>query len=245
MDRDMIPPKNRETNINQANETTGSDTVSTQRRKLIRASAAVVPAIMTLRSGAAAAAAAASINGCIQRDAERAALELGPEDNVLGDSLDEAAHDQWVRIPGKAGRKLIVSSGNSSITSVYYCIKNEDISRGWDDIGGWNCYNDDSKSVKVDSLKNYWNDATDFYCVNKAGVWECVDGSRNLVKPTILATDIDAGKDVNLLVYVTSFEGEITGAAHYPNIALINDQAASPIGGSCLCSVDPNFNLLG
>ena len=142
MDRDMIPPKNSETNNNQSNETADSDTVSTQRRKLIRASAAVVPAIMTLRSGAAAAAAAASINGCIQRDAERAALELGPEDNVLGDSLDEAAHDQWVRIPGKAGRKLIVSSGNSSNTSVYYCIKNLDISRGWDDIGGWNCYND-------------------------------------------------------------------------------------------------------
>ena len=245
MDKNVIPPKIRETDIPQVHETADSDTVSTQRRKLIRASAAAVPAIMTLRSGAAAAAAAASINGCIERDAARAALELGREDNVLGDSLDEADHDGWVRIVGKAGRKLIVNAGNSSTVTVYYCIKNEDISKGWDDIAGWNCYDDKFKPVNSNSLKNHWNDATNFYCVNKAGVWECVDESRNLVTPTILPADIDKGKDVYLLVYVQSFEGEITGATHYPNIALINDQAASPIGGSCLCSVDPNFNILG
>ena len=244
MDNNVIPPKNRETDIPQTHETTDSDTVSTQRRKLIRASAAAVPAIMTLRSGAAAAAAAASINGCIERDAARAAIELGPEDNVLGDSLDEADHDGWVRIVGKAGRKLIVNTGNSS--KVYYCIKNLDISKGWDDIAGWNCYDYKFKPVNSNSLKNDWNDATNFYCVNKAGVWECVDENRNLVTPTILSADIDAGKDVYLLVYVQSFEGELTGeAAHYPNIALIDDQVASPIGGSCLCSVDPNFNILG
>jgi hypothetical protein len=65
------------------------------------------------------------------------------------------------------------------------------------------------------------------------------------VTPTIPAAGIDAGKEVLLLVYVRSYDGEITGATYYPHIALIQDQGATPIGGSCLASVCPDFNFLG
>ncbi|MGD8631292.1 MAG: hypothetical protein PVG72_11285 [Gammaproteobacteria bacterium] len=243
MDKDKELPRNRKSDTRLVEKTADSDVALAERRRLIKASAAFVPAIMTLRSGAAAAAAAASLHICIEQDAERAAIELGPEDQVFGDSPDETALDQWVRIVGKAGRKVVKTSGTSK---TWYCIRNKDSTAAWDDITGWDCYDDTSTLVNTtNNLKNYWDSATNFYCVNKAGVWECIDESGATVTPTIRPTDIDAGKDVYLLVYVASLDGEIIGATYYPRITLVQDTQASPITGSCLCSVDPNFNIQG
>ena len=63
--------------------------VSEHRRKIIKASAAVVPAIMTIRSGAAVA--MTSVNLCEEKDAARAAL-LPESDYVV------YARDEWVRM---------------------------------------------------------------------------------------------------------------------------------------------------
>ncbi|MDH3980383.1 MAG: hypothetical protein OEU91_07735 [Gammaproteobacteria bacterium] len=220
-----------------------NDTVSARRRRLIRASAAAVPVIMTLRSGAALA--VTSLHACIERDAKRAAVELGPEDQVFGDDPGETPHDEWARVGGKAGKKVTFTSGQSGNQSIWYCIRNADSTAPWDDIQGWDCYDESGVLANNTTIQSTaWAAATNFYCVNKAGIWECVDEGGGPVTPTIPAAGIDAGKDVLLLVYVTSYDGEITGATNYPHITLIRDQRATPIGGSCLASVCPDFNFL-
>jgi len=77
--------------------------VSGKRRKFIKASAAVVPAIMTIRSGAAVA--MTSINQCEERDAARAAL-LPESQYAVGDP------DEWVRMEAMS----VVIGNNPSIT---------------------------------------------------------------------------------------------------------------------------------
>lgn len=79
--------------------------VSEHRRKIIKASAAVVPAIMTIRSGAAAA--MTSINHCEERDAARAALL--PKSEYVVDAKDE-----WVRMEA-----LCVEVGNNPSITIY------------------------------------------------------------------------------------------------------------------------------
>jgi hypothetical protein len=81
--------------------------VSQQRRMLVRASAAVVPAIMTLRSGAAAAATSLT---CMDK--------LATEEP----QLQSLQPDQWVRIPGKQ-----VLHANK----VYYCVADNSVA-GWE-----------------------------------------------------------------------------------------------------------------
>ena len=82
-------------------ETVNKD-ISSQRRKIIKASAAVVPAIMTIRSGAAAAA-MTSLHACVDKDADRSAAA-----NVVYEAPDE-----WVRVAG-----LQIKSGNDDLFSV-------------------------------------------------------------------------------------------------------------------------------
>lgn len=165
--------------------------VSEQRRKIIKASAAAVPAIMTLRSGAAAA--MTSINLCIDEDAARG--NLLPENKLVwGDSIDEplGALDEWARVKGKK-----VTKGQST----YYCVKNMS--------GAWECYDSDGNPPPGSSLND---------------------------------TEIEAGMDVYLLAYVDTVSG---GYTWYPQkILVVQDQAASPITGSCLCSVNPDINLV-
>ena len=165
--------------------------VSEQRRKLIRASAAAVPAIMTLRSGAAAA--MTSINQCIDEDAARA-TQISENRLVWGDSTDEplSALDEWARVKGKK-----VTKGQST----YYCVQNMS--------GAWECYDSEGKPPPGNSLQ---------------------DG------------EIEAGMDVYLLAYVDTASG---GYTWYPQKVLaVNDQAASPITGSCLTSVNPDVNIV-
>ena len=164
--------------------------VSEHRRKIIKASAAAVPAIMTLRSGAAAA--MTSINMCIPDDASRG--NLIPENKkVWGDSFDESlgALDEWARVKGKT-----VTKGNST----YYCVQNMS--------GTWDCYDSDGKPPPGNSLHD---------------------------------NEIEAGMDVYLLAYVDTASG---GYTWYPQrVLFVKDQAASPITGSCLTSMNPDVNI--
>ena len=164
--------------------------VSEHRRKIIKASAAAVPAIMTLRSGAAAA--MTSINQCTTDVAARG--NLIPENKkVWGDSNDEPlrALDEWARVKGKK-----VTKGKST----YYCVKNMS--------GAWECYDSDGKPPPGNSLRD---------------------------------DEIEAGMDVYLLAYVDTVSG---GYTWYPQTVLVvKDQAASPITGSCLCSVNPDVDI--
>ena len=107
--------------------------ISRQRRKIIKASAAVVPAIMTLRSGAAAA--MASTYNCTARD-NKAALNETP-DYVLEASEGILPHDHWVRVPGK---KVEAPGGGSTPTFVY-CV--ETGSGGSQASPTWQCFNED------------------------------------------------------------------------------------------------------
>ncbi len=244
LDKEMTEKRNRNRHIKSSERSFSGDSISERRRTLIRASAAAVPAIMTLRSGAAAA--AGSFHACIARDAERAAIEIGPEDLVFGDDPTETEHDQWVRIVGKCGRKVVSLHGASTQQTTWYCLRNNNSATDWDDIDGWDCYTETGLLLPNNSPipADAWDAATRFYCVNRDGIWECVEEGGTPLITTIPVTGIDAAKDVYLLVYVQSFDGTITGATYYPHITMITDQAA-PITGSCLASVDPDFNILG
>ena len=160
---------------------------STQRRKIIKASVAVVPAIMTIRSGAAAA--LTSINMCAERDALEA-RDIRESKYVLGD--DEAFEmDKWVRVRG-----LKVQSGNVSIYSV-------------PDVNG------------------------------QYTVW--YDESGEEYTGNVNDNQIDRGTDVYLLAYVDSISGSFT--FHPQGPMYFADQAASPITGYCLCSVNPDITI--
>ena len=210
--------------------------ISRQRRKIIMASAAVVPAIMTLRSGAAAA--AGSLNGCIDRDSERAAGES--VDTVLGDNSNDPAHDEWARVPGKCGVKI--NATVSSTPGVYYGVLMPDLSFAYYDSDG----TPETNNGTINQIENGVVEFN-FYCVLKSSVWECLgeDGYELSPPVPVGADDINAGKDVGLLVYVgTAVGGGISGSTYYPKIAIAGDGAASPITASCLCSMDPDFDLI-
>ena len=99
-------------------ETVNKD-ISRQRRKIIKASAAVVPAIMTIRSGAAAA--MTSLHGCVDRDADRAAAAKVVE-----------VPDEWVRVAGME----VTYKDNSTPTTAYiklYGVPNDGVVPGTPD----------------------------------------------------------------------------------------------------------------
>lgn len=107
--------------------------VSEHRRKIIKASAAAIPAIMTLRSGAAAA--VASTYNCTARD-NKLALNETP-DYVLEASGGILPNDHWVRVLGK---KVEAPGGGSTPTFVY-CV--ETGSGGSSASPTWQCFNED------------------------------------------------------------------------------------------------------
>ncbi|MDB4409865.1 hypothetical protein N9235_03555 [Gammaproteobacteria bacterium] len=212
-------------------ETVNKD-ISRHRRKIIKASAAVVPAIMTLRSGAAAA--AGSLNGCIDRDSERAAGES--VDTVLGDNSNDPAHDEWARVPGKTGVKVIAQGTQD----VYYGVLLTDLLFAYYDSTGSLVNNPGTLTLIENGVVEF-----NFYCVLKSSVWECLGDDGNPVTTTVPSTGLDAGKDVGLLVYVgKAVGGGISGSSYFPKIAIVSDATASPITASCLCSMDPDFDLI-
>ena len=138
-------------------ETVNKD-ISRQRRKIIKASAAVVPAIMTIRSGAAVA--MTSINHCEAKDAART---IPTDKLVLGDD-EPFALDEWTRVQGK---QVIKEGETDEVTGevepeTYYCVKN--------DTTGWVCFDEDgapppgnSQTSLVNMIDNDNDNVTDVY----------------------------------------------------------------------------------
>jgi len=129
---------------------TGEETVnkdiSTHRRKIIKASAAAIPAIMTLRSGAAAA--MASTYHCTARDMKAATNEITAPDNVL-----EANNDHWLRVLGQR----VTMPGNKSV--IVYCTETG--------LGGnkkeddWQCFDVDGIELKTSDVKPNFQQITE------------------------------------------------------------------------------------
>ena len=105
--------------------------VSEHRRKLIKLSAAAVPAVMTIRSGAAVA--LASANLCLAADARKLADE--PPALVL---TREDARDSWVRV-WCVEVTLEDAAGNSM---TYICKETAP--------GVWECWDTDGRPATVD-----------------------------------------------------------------------------------------------
>jgi hypothetical protein len=115
-------------------ETVNKD-ISRQRRKIIRASAAAIPAIMTLRSGAVAA--MASTYDCTVRDNKAAMNETTAPDYILEAASDGMLpHDHWVRVPGKRVEANPPGGGNDPVT--VYCV--ETGSGGLPQSPTWQCF---------------------------------------------------------------------------------------------------------
>ena len=245
MDKDTLPQQNGTANHPDSEGSATPDTVSARRRKLIRASAAVVPAIMTLRSGSAAA--VASIHGCIERDALMARATLGEEDQVYGDDLAaEPTHDQWARVLGKACMLVTITTDDGTKTA--YCIRNKETVAEWYSYDNWDLYDTYGNPITNNSFKIKWDAAERviYYSVQDIGGWKHVNlyGQDMSPAPPIPVLGLEAGRDVYLLMYVASHDGEIIGGTYYPRVQALGDQVASPITDSCLCSVDPNGNII-
>ena len=110
--------------------------VSEHRRKIIKASAAAVPAIMTLRSGAAAA--MASTYHCTARDMRAAMDEITAPDNVL-----EANNDHWLRL---LGQRVTMPGNNSDIV---YCTE----TGAGDRLDAWQCFYVDGNELILNNAK--------------------------------------------------------------------------------------------
>ncbi len=118
--------------------------VSEHRRKIIKASAAVVPAIMTIRSGAALA--MTSINQCEARDAAAAAL--------LPDSAMVVAEpDQWVRMEAWE-IKVVVNDPKDPPTILYGIPDNGVVPSTLKDYTVWYDENGNTRS-SVNPYKEY------------------------------------------------------------------------------------------
>jgi len=112
--------------------------ISSQRRKLIKASAAAIPAVMTLRSGAAS---AMSAYGCTTHDNTLARNE--PAAQVLDPDINGAlTHDHWIRVPGL---RVPIPGGGGSVA---YCINIQ---------GTYTCY-DENGQPYTGSGNSSWND---------------------------------------------------------------------------------------
>jgi len=121
---------------------TGEETVnkdiSTHRRKIIKASAAAIPAIMTLRSGAAAA--MASTYHCTARDMKAATNEVTAPANVL-----DANNDHWLRVIGKK----VTKNAPGGTEQVIYCTE----TGLGDKLDAWQCFDEDGNELTTKNVK--------------------------------------------------------------------------------------------
>lgn len=236
MDKDTLPNNRCETDIS-PHKTPKTDTVSSQRRRIIRGSAAAIPVIMTLRSGAAAA--VTSAYQCVARDAKETAL-LGnrPEDVLM-------QHDNWVRYVGKVGKWIKVTRGSNVIN--YFAILTKD--GDWATRENWTFYDSDGSLLPGSSINSIsdsvWSSATVFYCVMIENVWQFAQ--ENYMQgplPTVLIADTEIDKGINayLLVYVSVDDGfSITAATYYPYTF---DGTGANITGSCWSSARPHVAVM-
>lgn len=222
--------------------------LSRQRRKLIKASAAAVPAIMTLRSGSVAA--MASVYQCLNHPgADPTSVDpvLGDGKDIDGNDIIEPPHDEWLRVAAKPGKICTYEQGGKTVT--YYCLRVNGTTYLWDDIEGWEGYYDIDKSPKTgiqlrdkDKFMAAWPDAVDFYCLNvESGSTEdmvFINEYNETVTPTILSDYIDASSTLVLLLCY--FNPDTNEVFCYP----AEQGEAMLVTGSCLCSINPSYQIL-
>ena len=119
------------------------ESVSLRRRQLIKASAAAVPAVMTLRSGAAAA--MASTYHCTSRDNDLALAEITETNDYVLDVTTEMPHDHWVRVTGKR----VTTPGANPVT--IYCTQTGTGTAGT--VDAWQCFDVDGNELTSPSEK--------------------------------------------------------------------------------------------
>jgi hypothetical protein len=227
---------------------TGTSVISNQRRKLIKASAAAVPALMTLSSGAAAA--VASSYQCLNHQ------DTTGIDPVLGDDELDAPHDQWVRMPARPGYFVSYTTGQNAGTRIwnfYGFRKNTPMGYSWNQIEGWDWYGENPNNnnpielttpddiLANSNLVNAWSGRTAFYCVSDdpdtgGPPYTCLDENGTTVDPTVDPLVIQNHTTlVQLIAYFNQYTNEIT---YYPMEQGNNEL---PITASCMCSIDPTI----
>jgi len=218
--------------------------VSKHRRKIIRASAAVVPAIMTLRSGAAAA--MVSSHQCFTHGPDTTDI-----DPVLGDEEGDPPHDEWTRMDAKPG---YVTTGNNGKN--YYALRKESSAYPWEDARGWNWYppqfvhngqiiTDPEDIAENDNINSGWANRIAFYCLpaDPTG-WNCIDETGAFISTPVapfLIPDADL-QDSKVIVKLLCYYDPVTGyMSYYPMSSEI--AGAMPITGSCMCSINPDISF--
>ena len=254
MDKDTIPKRKSNTEespISEGNkEATKASIVSTRRRRLIKASAAAVPAIMTLRSGD-----ALALTSLDCRDLTEVRYTAG---------LISHDPDAWVRIPGCPARRLYY------IDTIYYYLgliqgKHRYYTAADGKKVSLNKIEDESLKTALVELagtpdpncffvnKAYKQTQTCF--ADETEGWECAFQIGSL--DTATKEDVNGNPLVNhlyewcgteiemqqLLAFFTWDGDEICGVTYAPMSTVTNDVAgAAPITGSCMCSVNPDYN---
>ena len=224
--------------------------VSVQRRKLIKASAAVVPAIMTLRSGAAAAM-TSSANRCLTNPDTRinTTSDIGGIPAVLGDEVPPLPLDEWLRVTARPGMKLMYATGKSNNYKPYYLIRDDNnTSSLWTDIEGWLIYDQDGALKDGGARRNMlgnvdfmtaWSNAVAFYGVDSYphGLVFIDEYGGDITIPGGVSSAMRTSTTrVYLLAYYNVATGEVT---YYP----MQQGEALMITGSCLCSINPAFQI--
>ena len=228
--------------------------VSVQRRKLIKASAAVVPAIMTLRSGAAAAM-TSSANRCLTNPDTRinTTSDIGGIPAVLGDEVPPLPLDEWLRVTARPGMKLMYATGKSNNYKPYYLIRDDNnTSSLWTDIEGWLIYDQDGALKDGGARRNMlgnvdfmtaWSNAVAFYGVDSyPHGWVFIVKSGGAVTPPVPGGVSSAMKISTTQVYLLAYynAGPPVVVTYYP---MPREGDALLINGSCLTSINPAFQI--
>ena len=218
--------------------------VSKHRRRIIKVSVAAVPAIMTLRSGAAAA--MVSSYQCFTHGADATDV-----DRVLGDEEGDPPHDEWTRMEAKP---VCCITGDNA--KRFYALRKESTAYTWDEVEGWDWYHPNfAKNGQIISnpadilaepnIVNGWVNRIACYCVpaDPTG-WNIIDETGLIIStpldPFIIPdADIDACQvTVKLLVFYDPATGYMS---YYPLESEV--PGALPITGSCMCSINPTYQL--
>jgi hypothetical protein len=223
-------------------ETVDKD-ITTHRRKIIKASAMVVPAIMTLRSGAAAAL-TSSASRCLNDDTRFETADVGSIDQVLGDEDPAQPLDEWLRVVAIPGMILMYATGNSA-AKPYYLIRKDNTSSNWTELDGWRIYNEGGD--ERDNLRDKaifmtdWNngEAVEFYGVDPyPGDMVFVNESGDLI--TVPGPVSSHMKTSTTRVYLLAYYNVDTKNITYHPMP---QGQALAITTSCLCSINPAFQL--
>ena len=243
--RDSLKTRKVVSNRLQDSKVAKASDLSSQRRKLIKASAAVVPAIMTLRSGAAAAM-TSSANRCLTNPDTpiNTTSEVGGIEPVLGDNEVVPPLDEWLRVTAKPGMLIRYATGNSS-EKPYYLTRKDNTSFGWDNLDGWLIY--DKDGGERDNLRNKenfitaWNNRVAFYGVDSyPGSMVFINNSGDPVNPPVPELVSSYMTISTTLVYLLAYYDPDTGViTYYP----MPQGEALLVTGSCLVSINPAFQL--